>query len=202
MSFFAAFTAGFSISISLIFAIGAQNAFVLKQGLKKQQVFLVCSICALSDVILITSGISGFHLIVDQYPSIEIVARYSGAAFLFLYAGKSFYSAWQASHQLTLNEKTQTSALKVASICLAFTWLNPHVYLDTVFLLGSISTQYVSQISAFTLGAISASFVFFFTLGYGARILIPLFQKPQAWKFLEALIGLIMLSLAIILLLP
>ena len=191
------FIAGFSIGISLIFAIGAQNAFVLKQGLKKQHVFLVCCICACSDAILISAGISGFNVIVEKYPSIEIIARYGGALFLLIYALKSFYSAWHNSHIIELAKQTPTSALKVASICLAFTWLNPHVYLDTVVLLGSISTQYQSTITAFTLGAISSSIVFFFSLGYGARLLIPLFQKPISWKILEALVGCVMLFLAI-----
>lgn len=199
--FTSAFISGFSISLSLILAIGAQNAFVLKQGLKKQHVFLVCVICALSDAILISAGISGFSVVVSQYPSIELIARYGGAIFLLLYALKSFYSAWNENHSLTLSEKSQSSAIKTASIGLAFTWLNPHVYLDTVFLLGSISTQYESQLSAFTLGAISSSFVFFFSLGYGARLLIPFFQKPISWKFLEAFVGFVMLSLAISLLL-
>ena len=192
-----AFISGFSISISLILAIGAQNAFVLKQGLQKQHVFLVCSICAVSDAILITAGVSGFNVIVSQYSSIEVIARYGGASFLILYALKSFYTAWREDHSLTINATSQASALKVASVCLAFTWLNPHVYLDTVFLLGSISTQYDSQILIFTLGAISSSFIFFFTLGYAARLLIPFFQKPSSWKLLDVLVGIIMLTLAI-----
>ncbi|MGJ8693457.1 MAG: LysE/ArgO family amino acid transporter [Thalassotalea sp.] len=195
-----AFLSGFSISLSLILAIGAQNAFVLKQGLKKQHVFLVCSICALSDAILIAAGISGFHVIIEKYPSIEMIARYGGAAFLILYSLQSFYSAWRNEHSLVLAETSQSSALKVASICLAFTWLNPHVYLDTVFLLGSISTQYEANIASFTLGAITSSFFFFFALGYGARLLIPFFQKTISWKILEAVVGLIMLTLAISLL--
>lgn len=195
--YISAFISGFSISLSLILAIGAQNAFVLKQGLKKQHILLVCCICAFSDAILITAGISGFSAIVSKYPSIEYIARYAGALFLFIYAFKSFYSAWKESHSITLTEQSQTSAIKIASMCLAFTWLNPHVYLDTVFLLGSISTQYESQLTAFTFGAVTSSFVFFFSLGYGTRLLIPFFQKPLSWKFLEAFIGLIMLSLAI-----
>jgi len=187
---------GFSLGLSLILAIGAQNAFVLKQGLKKQHVFLVCSICAISDVILICFGVSGFGAIVEKYPIVEQISRYAGAVFLIGYSIKSFYSAYSLNHSLTPADNVSTSAMKVAFAALAFTWLNPHVYLDTVVLLGSISTQFSAEIVEFTAGAITASFVFFFSLGYGARILIPIFQKPISWKILEAFVGILMLALA------
>ncbi len=191
------YIAGFSLGLSLILAIGSQNAFVLKQGLKKQHVFIVCAVCALSDAILIALGVAGFGAIVEQFPAIETVARYGGALFLTTYGLLSFKSAFTNNHALNATAKTQSSVLKVVTMCLAFTWLNPHVYLDTVVLLGSISTQYQPDQLQFASGAMTASFVFFFSLGYGARILAPVFEKPIAWKVLEFLIGIIMLSIAL-----
>jgi L-lysine exporter family protein LysE/ArgO len=194
------FIAGFTLSISLILAIGSQNAFVLKQGIKKQHVLLICIICALSDAILISLGVAGFGVIVNEYPMIEEYARYGGAAFLLVYSALSFKSAFNQSHALTPESELQHSAMKTAAICLAFTWLNPHVYLDTVVLLGSISTQYPGEQFQFALGGITASFIFFFSLGYGARFLAPIFQKPVAWKILEFIVGVTMLIIALTLL--
>ncbi|MEC7985740.1 MAG: LysE/ArgO family amino acid transporter [Myxococcota bacterium] len=191
------YLSGFGLGFSLILAIGAQNAFVLKQGLKKQHVFLVCALCACSDAVLITLGVSGFGALVERYPSIEQIARYGGAAFLIAYGLMSLYSAYSKSHSLKPAADVSESAWKVTLICLGFTWLNPHVYLDTVVLLGSVSTQFTDEIGAFTLGAISASFVFFFGLGYGARILIPIFRKDASWKVLELGIGVLMFTLAV-----
>ena len=194
------YIAGFTLGLSLILAIGAQNAFVLKQGLKKQHVFLVCIICALSDGLLIAAGVSGFGLVVQKYAWIETLARYAGAAFLIAYALMSFRSALTVVHAQDLAADSNTSASAAALTCLAFTWLNPHVYLDTMVLLGSISTQYQPHTKEFGAGAITASFVFFFALGYGARYLIPIFQKPKAWQVLELIIGIVMLGIAISLL--
>lgn len=191
-----AILAGFSLGFSLILAIGAQNAFVLKQGLRQEHVFLTSLICAISDALLITAGVLGFGAIVKAYPEIELIARFGGAAFLILYGLKSFYSAWQANHALIAEGVSTSSAYKIALTCLAFTWLNPHVYLDTVFLLGAISVQYGEQQYLFGIGAVCASFVFFFSLGYGARILRPMFAKPSAWRVLDMLIGMIMIALA------
>lgn len=189
--------AGFALGISLILAIGAQNAFVLKQGLKREHVFAVCFICALSDAVLISAGVAGFGAIVKQFPLIEQISRYAGAAFLLVYAALSFKSALTTSHKLEAKGKEVGSLVTALLTCLAFTWLNPHVYLDTVVLLGSISTQYEGKQLAFGMGAVIASFVFFFSLGYGARLLIPVFKNPNAWKILEGIIGLVMLLLAI-----
>jgi L-lysine exporter family protein LysE/ArgO len=194
------FISGFILGLSLILAIGAQNAFVLKQGIKKQHVFLVCLLCAASDALLISLGVSGFSAVVDKYPWVEPVSKIGGAAFLIIYALKSFYSAYVNNHGLDPASQIPVSAFKTAMICLAFTWLNPHVYLDTFVLLGSISTQFPTTKLEFTLGAVFASFVFFFSLGYGARILTPIFHKPISWKVLEALVGFLMLILAISLL--
>lgn len=190
------FLAGFSLGLSLILAIGSQNAFVLKQGLKNQHVLVVCAVCAVSDALLISFGVAGFGVIVKQFPQIEVVARYGGALFLTLYALLSFKSSLTTDHSLETNIESKRSLPKVVLMCLAFTWLNPHVYLDTVVLLGSISTQYHPNQAIFALGAVSASFVFFFSLGYGARLLAPVFQKPKAWKILELMVGVIMLTIA------
>jgi L-lysine exporter family protein LysE/ArgO len=192
------YLSGFSLGLSFILAIGAQNAFVLKQGLKKQHVFLVCFICAASDALLISLGVSGFGKIVNEFPSVEAMARYGGAIFLMAYAVKSFVSSIRNTHSLNPSgEVLPESVFKTVAMCLAFTWLNPHVYLDTLVLLGAVSTKYEATKVQFGLGAISASFIFFFGLGYGARALIPFFQRPASWKILEFLIGVIMLTIAI-----
>ena len=190
------FITGFSIGFSLILAIGAQNAFVLKQGLIRQNVFLVCLICAASDAILITLGVSGFGEIITEYPIIESLARIGGALFLFTYGVLNLYSAQTKTHALEPTKKIQKSKRKTILTCLGFTWLNPHVYLDTVVMLGSISTQFENTV-AFALGAISASFVFFFSLGFGASKLTRYFEKPRTWRVLENLIGILMIFLGI-----
>ncbi|OHE11012.1 MAG: amino acid transporter [Sulfurimonas sp. RIFOXYB2_FULL_37_5] len=195
-----AFISGFGLGFSLILAIGAQNAFVLKQGIKKEHVFVICFVCALSDAILIFLGVSGFGYLVEQFPSLQTFARYGGFAFLFVYGLKSFWSAWSMSHELKPQEMQTPTLTKTILLTLAFTWLNPHVYLDTVILLGSVSTKFGELAPLFGLGAMTSSFVFFFSLGYGARILTPIFDKAIAWKILEVLIGVVMLSLAFMLL--
>ena len=188
---------GFSVSLSLILAIGAQNAFVLRQGLKGQYVLTVTLICAFSDALLISAGVSGFHLLLQRLPALDMLARYAGAAFLLVYGAMSFHSAWRQNHGLVPAEMaSQLSYRDTILICLGFTWLNPHVYLDTLVLIGSVSSQFPQQLLAFSMGAISASFVFFLGLGYGAALLRPLFARPRAWKILEILIGLLMWFIA------
>ncbi|EED33665.1 lysine efflux permease [gamma proteobacterium NOR5-3] len=189
---------GFFLSLSLIIAIGAQNAFVLKQGLKQHHVFWVCLVCAVSDAVLIFAGTTGFGAAVEAFPEIESAARYGGALFLVAYSGKSFLSAWSTSHTLKPEGEIPGALWKTILTCMAFTWLNPHVYLDTVVLLGAISVQYEGAARVqFGVGAITASFIFFFSLGYGARFLAPVFQQPVAWKILDVAVGLIMFSIAI-----
>ncbi len=189
--------AGFSLGISLILAIGSQNAFVLRQGLKKEHVFIVCFICALSDAILIGLGVFGFSVIIQSIPWIEPLARYGGALFLFIYGAMNFKSAFTANDGLNPADANPSALSKIVLTCLALTWLNPHVYLDTVMLLGSVSTQYASERVLFAVGAITASFVFFFSLGYGARVLRPFFENPKSWKILDFMIGCIMWAIAI-----
>lgn len=195
-----AYIAGFSLSFSLILAIGSQNAFVLKQGLKNQYIFVVCTVCAISDALLIALGVAGFGSVVQQYPIIETVARYVGAGFLGVYAILSIKSALTVEHALSTQQSPNTSLKRALVLCLAFTWLNPHVYLDTLFLLGSISTQYQPDHLWFAIGASNASLLFFYSLGYGARRLAPWFQLPKAWKILEFTIGIVMMVIAISLL--
>lgn len=188
---------GFSLGFSLILAIGAQNAFVLKQGLKGEHVFLVCLICAASDAILILIGVSGFHVLVASFPSLVTIARFGGAAFLLVYGLLSFYNAICLDHGLLPSEIKSNGAWQAALTCLAFTWLNPHVYLDTVVLLGSVSTQFGADVTWFAGGAMLASFVFFFGLGYGARLLRPVFATARAWRVLDFLIGCVMWGIAL-----
>jgi L-lysine exporter family protein LysE/ArgO len=190
-----AYFSGFGLGLSLILAIGAQNAFVLKQGIKKEHVFVICFLCAFSDALLIFLGVHGFGYLVAEFPQLQEISRLGGGVFLVAYGLKSFWTAWHMSHKLRPEGASVSSLKKVVLLTLAFTWLNPHVYLDTVILLGSISTEFGKEAPVFGAGAMSASFVFFFSLGYGARILAPLFSKPIAWKVLEVLIGIIMLWL-------
>ena len=191
-----ALIAGFTLSFSLILAIGSQNAFVLRQGLKKEHVFIVCLICAISDAALISMGVAGFSLIIKTIPWIEPLARYGGALFLFVYGAMNFWSAFKTNDSLNPADTKISSLSKIILTCLAFTWLNPHVYLDTLMLIGSISTQYVGQKIEFTIGAVMASFIFFFSLGYGARVLRPFFENPKSWKILDFSIGCIMWLIA------
>ncbi|WP_019671833.1 LysE/ArgO family amino acid transporter [Psychrobacter lutiphocae] len=191
---------GLTIGFSLILAIGAQNAFVLKQGLKNQYVFWVCLICALSDSALIYLGVTGFSTVISQYPYVTVLAKYFGAIFLLWYGFISFRTAFQDKSILTPSDVEESSFIKVIGVCLAFTWLNPHVYLDTLVLMGSISTQFTGNEFEFTLGAILASWLFFFALGYGSRLLRPVFENPKAWDILEFIIGVVMWGIAITLL--
>ena len=173
---------------------------MLRQGIRKEHVLTVCLICSLSDILLIGGGVSGFHVLIAQVPWIESVVRYAGAAFLMVYALLSFRSAWQETKYFDESDGNRKSWAVTASICLAMTWLNPHVYLDTFFLLGSISTQFAQNKISFFFGAALASTTFFFALGYGARLLTPLFRKSISWKILDVLIGILMLTIAVMLL--
>ena len=188
---------GFAIGLSLIVAIGAQNAFVLKQGLKKQAVFWVCFVCALSDSILVVLGITGFATVIQLYPELVGFAKWAGAVFLVWYGLQHAIQAFKSNQSLHAGSQNEIQLSKIIMVCLALTWLNPHVYLDTVVLIGSISTQFEQTKLYFALGVITASWLFFFSLGYGARVLIPVFANPKAWKVLDVVIALIMWSIAI-----
>ena len=188
---------GFGTAFSLILAIGAQNAFVLRQGLKREHIFIVCLICALSDAILITAGVFGFGAIVDLWPGLPEVMRYGGAAFLIGYSLMRFWAAWRGSGQIDTSGKAQPLAEAVVT-ALALTWLNPHVYLDTLGLIGAVSTQFPWGLekTAFGVGAVVSSFSFFFALGYGARLLAPVMGSSRSWQVLDVLIGVLMLWIA------
>lgn len=187
---------GFAIGLTLILAIGSQNAFVLRQGLRGEHVAAVCLTCAISDAILITLGVGGFQAVVVRAEWIEPVFLALGAGFLILYGARSLWSAATSTSALTPGDGNQSKLLRTLGICLALTWLNPHVYLDTIIFLGAVSTGYAGEETAFALGAAAASFTFFFTLGYGARILRPLFANAKAWRILDLLVGLLMWTIA------
>ncbi|MBZ4643813.1 MAG: lysine exporter [Deferribacteraceae bacterium] len=196
MNSVSALVSGFSLGLSLILAIGAQNAFVIKYGILNRYIFTICFICSLSDAVLIFLGVSGFGIIIKQYHSIIIVAKYFGIIFLAYYGALNIYSAFAKSHSVEFNKNNQESYKKVILTCLGFTWLNPHVYLDTVFLLGSISVQFKQYKYHFALGAMLASLSFFFSLGYLARLIAPIFKNALSWKTFEILIAGIMFYIA------
>lgn len=189
------FLPGFALSLTLILAIGAQNAFVLRQGLRHMHVFWVCLTCALSDALLISAGVAGFGTLAQAVPWFEPLMRYGGAAFLIWYGARNAVSAWRGGAVLQTDGQVTQSLASTLLTLLALTFLNPHVYLDTVVLLGSISAQYPDKLG-FGIGAALASFVFFFALGYGARLLSPLFARPKSWQILDALIALTMWAIA------
>ena len=192
-----AFWSGFFTSLSLILAIGAQNAFVLKQGIKKEHVFAVCLIiCALGDTLLIFAGVFGFAKVIQKFELFKQVAIYGGFIFLFVYSLKSLYSAFKNPKSLLPSVQHESKFSKIVLLTLAFTWLNPHVYLDTMLLIGSISTKFGNENIIFGIGASLASLFFFFSLGYGARVLAPVFAKEFSWKILEIFVGIIMLLIA------
>ncbi|MBK4216078.1 amino acid transporter [Paracoccus caeni] len=187
--------AGFGTGFSLILAIGAQNAFVLKQGLMRRHVLAVVLFCALSDSVLIAAGVSGMSGIATAMPWFADAMRWAGAAFLIWYGARSFRAALAGGGALRPEGRQAGLAATLATIA-ALTWLNPHVWLDTVVLLGAISAQWPDKM-AFAAGAICASFLFFFSLGYGARLLTPVFARPRAWQVLEICVGCVMWAIAL-----
>ena len=191
-----AYLAGFGTSLSLIVAIGAQNAFVLKQGLLRHHVFATCAFCALSDALLITAGVMGAGAIASSAPWFLEVMRWGGVIFLLVYGALRFKAALAGGEALRPGEGAAASLAKVLTTCLVLTWANPQVYLDTVGLVGSISAQYPGHRLAFGVAAACGSFSFFAALGYGARLLAPVFAKPAAWVVLEIIVGATMWAIA------
>jgi len=192
---------GFITGAGLIIAIGAQNAFVLRQGLTRRHVGLVVTVCALSDAVLILVGVAGIGALVLQWPQLLQVLRFGGAAFLAWYGLLAAQRAWRGTSSLAPDPVEEKNQRQVLLTCLAFTFLNPHVYLDTMVLVGSLSTRYPGVGKwAFGLGACAASIVWFATLGYGARLLQPIFRKPVAWRVLDGCIAIFMLTLCALLL--
>ena len=188
---------GFLLGGSLIISIGAQNAFLLRQGLLEQHVFVLCLICAVSDALLITAGVAGVGTLVAQSPLLSQIATIGGIVFLLGYALFSFRRALKPD--VLKAAKSGAPSLRAAiAACLAFTYLNPNVYLETVLLVGSVSAGYAgSDRVAFGAGAVTVSFVWFFGLGYGARLLQPVFARPLAWRVLDCATGVVMTSIAI-----
>ncbi len=190
-----AFLPGFFAGLSLIVAIGAQNAFVIRQGLTRQHVFVVVAICAIADAALIALGIAGLGAIIQGLPVLLEVVRWFGVAYLTWFGIKSVRSAFKSEVMDTSG--TQTSSMKkvIASV-LGFTLLNPHVYLDTVILLGSISNQFADNRWMFGFGAMTASVVWFSSIGFGARAASRFMSKPIFWRVLDSLIAAVMFSIA------
>lgn len=190
------FVPGFLLGASLIIAIGAQNAFVLRMGLLQRHVFWLCLFCALSDAILIIAGVAGLGAFVDESPMLLKIISAIGALFLLFYAFRAVKSAFNPQAMEAAKQKAPT-LLGSITICASLTFLNPHVYLDTVVLIGGLSAQYKDTARvAFGAGAVISSFVWFFGLGYGARLLTPIFASPKAWQVLDVLIAIVMTGLA------
>ncbi|MDQ1124673.1 LysE/ArgO family amino acid transporter [Microbacterium trichothecenolyticum] len=214
--------AGLGLGFSLIVAIGAQNLFVLRQGIRREHLVAVVAVCALSDAVLIVLGVSGVGIVLQAIPWLIVVVRWAGAAFLIGYgllaarravrpSGATLRvdvdtpaspSSPDAGGTTVQTRPARTSLAATLLTCLALTWLNPHVYLDTVFLLGSIASTHGEGRWAFALGACLASLVWFSALGFGARFLGRWLDTPRAWRVLDALIAVVMFAIALSLVLP
>ncbi|TDQ00259.1 LysE/ArgO family amino acid transporter [Labedaea rhizosphaerae] len=194
--------AGFATGLSLIVAIGAQNAFVLRQGARRQAVLVVVGICAASDAVLILLGVAGLGAVVTAWPAALTTIGIAGGAFLLGYGLLAARRALRpATGQGLTTEGSTTSSVRTAVLaCLAMTWLNPHVYLDTVLLLGSIAADRGSLRWVFGLGAILASLTWFASLGYGASLLSRVLSRPAAWRILDLLVAVTMLTTGVLLL--
>ena len=193
---------GFFTGMSLILAIGAQNAFVLRQGLLREHVLALCLFFAASDALLITAGVAGFDAIAATWPQLPDIMRIGGAVFLIAYGLSRYRAAWLGDYRISgLPDRANLG--RTLAIGAAFTWLNPHVYLDTLGLMGAISAGFpgAAAKASFIGGGVAASFAFFFSLGYGARLLAPLLRSAKAWRILDLLIGSAMQVLALSLLL-
>lgn len=189
--------AGLGFGLSLIVAIGAQNAFVLRQGLRGEHVAVVVAICALSDLVLIAAGVAGAGAVVSAVPWVLTVVSYAGAAFLLGYGLLAARRAVRGG-SLTTDIGGAAAALGVTvATALALTWLNPHVYLDTLVLLGSIAGTHGDERWWFGAGAATASVLWFATLGFGARFLRPVFARPLSWRVLDGTIAVVMTALAV-----
>ncbi len=190
---------GFFASFALIAAIGAQNAFVLRQGIRREHVLPVVAMCTMADIALIALGIAGVGAVISAHPSALTVARFGGAAFLVGYGLLAAKRAWQPA-ALTPSEAAPARLAEVLVTCAAMTFLNPHVYLDTVVLLGALANEHRDQRWLFGVGAITASAVWFTGLGLGARRLAGLFSTPNTWRVLDCLIATTMIGLGVSLL--
>lgn len=189
--------AGLGLGLSLIIAIGAQNAFVLRQGLRREHVLLVVVVCALSDAVLIVAGIAGLGALIEQADWLLVVIRITGAAFLTWYGISAARRALKPKTLEATEGGDSMTWVAALTTVLALTWLNPHVYLDTVVLLGSIGGTYGDLRWWFAAGAVTGSILWFSALGFGSRALRPLFAKPIAWRVLDVVIAVVMIGLAV-----
>jgi L-lysine exporter family protein LysE/ArgO len=189
------FIPGFFTGLSLIVAIGAQNAFVIRQGLTKKHVLLVVTICAVADAALIALGIAGLGAIISGLPWLLEVIRWFGVAYLSWFGVRSIMSAFK-NESMDASGAQSLSKGKVVAAVLGFTLLNPHVYLDTVILVGSVANQFGQDRWAFGIGAMFASVVWFFSIGFGARAASGLMSKPIFWRILDSLIACVMFGIA------
>jgi L-lysine exporter family protein LysE/ArgO len=185
---------GFASGMVLIVAIGAQNAFVLRQGIRREHVAAVVAVCAASDLALIAAGVTGFGALIAAYPDIVTLTKVGGASFLIGYGLLAARRAWRPKG-LKPSDATPARLISVVLTGLAFTWLNPHVYLDTVVLLGALANEHHDGRWLFGIGAVIASTTWFTTLGFGAGRLHGLFAKPAAWRVLDGLIAVTMIAL-------
>lgn len=196
MTMWGPFFQGLGVSGGLIVAIGAQNAFVLSQGVRKNHHMLIALMCSMCDALLITIGISGVGTVIASSPRLAAAGAWGGAAFLFWYGFKAFQSARRGN---TLNAEEKKCSLRSAVVTtMAVTWLNPHCYIDTLLLIGSIGGQFNGEGRLyFGIGAAAASFVWFFSLSLFGQMLAPVFKSPAAWRILDTLIGIIMCSIGL-----
>ncbi|MEW5628037.1 LysE/ArgO family amino acid transporter [Streptomyces hydrogenans] len=193
--------AGFGTGLSLIVAIGAQNAFVLRQGARRQAVLAVVGICAVSDALLIAFGVAGLGAVVTAWPAGLAVVGLAGGAFLICYGLLAARRALRPAGEALATKGAAAGSVRTAVLtCLAMTWLNPHVYLDTVLLLGSVAADRGSLRWVFGLGAMLASLTWFAGLGYGARLLGGVLSRPAAWRVLDTLVAATMLAMGVMLL--
>ncbi|HHW7473471.1 TPA: LysE/ArgO family amino acid transporter [Mannheimia haemolytica] len=191
------FIQGFIVCFGLIVSIGAQNAFLLKQGILKQHIFWIALLCFLGDVFLMTIGVLGLGTLIAELPVVSFIISLLGAIFLLSYGSRSFISVFKSGEYLVANGENATSLKKALLITFAITFLNPHVYIDTVVIVGSIGGKLDFNGKIYFLaGALLCSFIWFFGIGYGASLLSPYFAKRRTWQILDAVTGLIMYFIA------
>lgn len=188
---------GLGLGLGLIMAIGAQNAFVLRQGLRGEHVAPVVAVCAVSDIVLIAGGVAGTGAVLERLPELVDVMRWAGAAFLLGYGALAARRALRPTGSLRAEVGGRTPLASTLLTAVALTWLNPHVYLDTVLLLGSVASTHGDLRWYFGAGAAAGSVLWFSTLGAGARLLRPIFARPQSWRVLDGLIAAVMVVLAV-----
>lgn len=188
---------GFMMGAGLIMAIGAQNAFILKQGLKRHYLFMTALTCFICDSVLIVLGVMGLGILISDTPWVENVLRWGGALFLMGYGARSFYQVFRPRGIKIDNSTGISSRLSTLLALLGFTLLNPHTYIDTFLILGNVGAQQPEEYHLpFIIGALIASFVWFFGLTYGASTLTPLFKNPRAWQVLDTIMGFTMFFIA------